>query len=176
MWKCFTELPAKRQGSALVLSPKDEALDAVLETNESEIAGENGVVTIITRLNHLLKKDCTITKYHTFESFMTFKISFVMFIQDFLNEFDKHLFKTKTYGTAMPDNIFAYHLLKSANFSTHQKLIKAPIPDLQYNIIKDKLRKAISDASRQVPTKTSDIIKTEETFLAKELSNYRNPA
>ena len=67
------------------------------------------MVTIITRLNHLLKTDCTITKYHTFESFMTFKISFVMFIQDFLNEFDKHLFKTKTYGTAMSDNIFAYH-------------------------------------------------------------------
>ena len=109
IWRCFTELPAKRQGSALVLLPKDKALDAVLETNESEIAGENGVVTIITRLNHLLKTDCTITKYHTFESFMTFKISFVMFIQDFLNEFDKHLFKTKTYGTAMSDNIFAYH-------------------------------------------------------------------
>ena len=31
-----------------------------------------------------------------------------MFIQEFLNEFDKHLFKTKTYGTVMSDNIFAY--------------------------------------------------------------------
>ena len=99
-----------------------------------------------------------------------------MFIQDFLNEFDKHLFKTKTYGTAVSDNIFAHHLLKSAKFSTHEELIKAPIPDLQYNIIKDKLKKAISDVSRQVPTKTNDITKTEETFLAKELSNYRNPA
>ena len=31
-----------------------------------------------------------------------------MFIQEFLNEFNKHLFKTKTYGTVMSDNIFAY--------------------------------------------------------------------
>ena len=100
-----------------------------------------------------------------------------MFIQEFLNEFDKHLFKTKTYGTVMSDNIFAYQLLKSANFSTHQEeLIKAPMPDLQYNIMKDKLKKTVSDASRQVPTKTNNIIKTEENFLAQKFSNYGNPA
>ena len=176
IWRCFTELPAKRQGSALVLSPKDEALDAVLKTNEAEIAGENDVVTITTRLNYLLKTDCTITKDETFKSFLTFKIPSFMFIQGFLNEFDKHLFKTKTYGTVKSGNIFAYQLLKSPNFSTHhEELIKAPIPDLQYNITKDKLKKTISDASRQVPTKTN-IIKTEETFLAQNFSNYRNPA
>ena len=100
-----------------------------------------------------------------------------MFTQEFLNEFDKHLFKTKTYSTVMSDNIFAYQLLKSANFSTHhEELIKVTIPDLQYNIMEDKLKKTISDASRQVPTKTNIIIKTEETFLAQKFSNYGNPA
>ena len=100
-----------------------------------------------------------------------------MFIQEFLNEFDKPLFKTKPYGTVMSDNIFAYQLLKSANFSTHhEELIKAPMPDLQYNIMKNKLKKTISDASRQIPTKTNNIIKSEETFLAQKFSNYGNPA
>ena len=42
-WRCFTELPAKR-GSALVLSLEEEALDAVLEIDEAEIPGENGVI------------------------------------------------------------------------------------------------------------------------------------
>ena len=51
------------------------------------------------------------------------------------NEFDKRLFKTKTYGTTMSDDILAYQLLKSANLSTdHEELIKATIPDLQYNM------------------------------------------
>ena len=50
------------------------------------------------------------------------------------------------------------------------------MPDLQYNIMKDKLKKTISDASRQVPTKTNNIIKTEENFLAQKFSNYGNPA
>ena len=40
IWICFTELPAKWEGSALVLSLENEALDAVLEIDEAEIAGE----------------------------------------------------------------------------------------------------------------------------------------
>ena len=58
-----------------------------------------------------------------------------MSIQAFLDKFDKRLFKTKTYGTTMSDDILAYQLLKSANLSTdHEELIKATIPDLQYNM------------------------------------------
>ena len=119
IWRCYTELPAKQQGSALVLSIEDEALDAVLEIDDAEITGENAVVAIINILNHLFKKDSTITKYQPFESFMTFKRLSAMSIQVFLNELDEHLFKTKTYGKTMSDDILAYQLLKSANLSTH---------------------------------------------------------
>ena len=92
---------------------------------------------IINRLNHFFKKDSTITKCQPFKSFM------MMSIQMFLNEFNKCLFKTKTYGTTMADDILAYDLLKSANLATHE----ATIPDHQYNIMKDQLKKTISDAS-----------------------------
>ena len=170
IWRCFTELSGKQQ--------EDEALDAALEIDEAEIAGENGVDTIITRLNRLFKKESTITKYQALKSFMTFKRQSTMSIQAFLNEFDKCRFKSKTYGTTMSGDILAYLLLKSANLSTHhEELIKANIPDLQYNIMKDQLKKTFVDASRQVPTKTEDIVKTEETFLAEEFSNIvGNPA
>ena len=172
IWRCFTELSAKRQGSTLVLSFEDEALDAVLGMNEADIAGENGVDAVITRLNRLFKKDSTVTKYQTFKSFMTFKRPSTMSIQAFLNEFDKRLFKAKTYSTTMSDDILAYQLLKSANLSTHhEELIKAIIQGLQYNIMKGQLKKTVSDASRQVPTKTEDIIKTRETFLTEEFNN-----
>ena len=114
IWWYFTKLPAKRQGSALVLSLEDEALDAVLEIDEVEIAGENGVDSITNRVNRLFKRGSTITKYQAFESFMTFKRLSPMSIPcPFLNEFDEHLFKTKVYGTAMSE-----------------ELIKATIPDL----------------------------------------------
>ena len=43
---------------------------------------------------------------------MTIKRPSAMSIQAFLSDFDKRLFKTKTYGTTMSDDIFAYQLLK----------------------------------------------------------------
>ena len=64
---------ANRQGSALMLSLEGEALDAVLEIDESDISKENGVDFIIERLNRLFKKDSTVIKYQTLEAFMRFK-------------------------------------------------------------------------------------------------------
>ena len=94
---------------------------------------------------------------------MTFKRPSNKSIQAYLNEFDNRLLKTKHYGTEMSDDILAYRSLKSINFSSyHEELVKAIIPDLQYDIMKDQLKKAFSDASRQIPTKWEDIIKTEE--------------
>ena len=147
-----------------MLSLEDEALDAVLEIDESDISKENGVDFIIERLNRLFKKDS--------EALMTFKRPSDVSIQAYLNEFDMRFFKTKSYGTVMSDDILAYRLLKSANLSSfHEELVKATILDLQYNIMKDQLKKTFSDASRQIPTKSDEIIKTEEAFMAEEINH-----
>ena len=121
-----------------MLSLEDEALDVVLEIDESDISKENGVDFII-RLNRLLKKDSTVIKYQTLEAFMTFKRPSNVSIQAYLNEFDMRFFKTKSYGTVMSDDTLAYRLLKSVNLSTyHEELVKATIPDWQYDITKDQ--------------------------------------
>ena len=71
-----------------------------------------------------------------------------MSIQALLNEFDKRMYKAKSYGTAQSDSVLAYCLLKSANLSNnHEELIKAKIPELKYDLIKDQLKKTFSDAS-----------------------------
>ena len=122
-----------------MLSLEDEALDAVLEIDESDISKENGVDFIIQRLNRLLKKDSTVIKYQTLEAFMTFKRPSNVSIQAYINEFDMRFFKTKSYGTVMSDDTLAYRLLKSVNLSTyHEELVKATIPDWQYDITKDQ--------------------------------------
>ena len=66
----------------------------------------------------------------------------------------------------MSDDILAYRLLKSANlFSYYKELVKATIPNM-----KDQLKKTFSDALRQIPTKSEDIIKTDQEFIAEETS------
>ena len=74
-----------------MLSLEDEALDAVLEIDESDINKENGDF-IIARLNRLFRKDLTVTKYQAVDAFLTFKRPSNMSIQAYLNEFDKRLF------------------------------------------------------------------------------------
>ena len=44
-----------------MLSLEDVALDAVLEINDAEIAKDNDLDDIISRLNELFQKDSTIT-------------------------------------------------------------------------------------------------------------------
>ena len=155
-----------------MLSLEVEALNAVLEIDESDISKENGVDFIIERLNRLFKKDSTVIKYQTLKAFMTFKRPSNMSIQPYLNEFDKRLFKTESYGTVISDDILAYRLLKSANLSSyHEELVKATIPDFQYDIMKDQLKKTFSDVSKQIPTKSDEIIKMEEAFMAEEINH-----
>ena len=149
IWRKSSNVTANWQGPALVLSLEDEALDAVLEIDESDISKENDIDFIIERLNRLFKKDSTVIKYQTLKAFMTFKRPSNMSIQPYLNEFDKRLFKTESYGTVISDDILTYRLLKSANLSSyHEELVKATIPDFQYGIMKDQLKKTFSDASR----------------------------
>ena len=88
MWISFTDIPANRQGSTLVLSLENEALDAVLEIDDAEIAKDDGAYAIINRRNKLFKKDSTITKYQTIEAFRSSSIP----IQAVLNQFDKRLY------------------------------------------------------------------------------------
>ena len=82
---------------------------------------ENDVDAITERLNRLFKKDSTITKYQALEAFETFSRPANMSIQAFLTEFDKRLYKTKSYGTVQSDDILAYCLLKSANLSNYNE-------------------------------------------------------
>ena len=81
-----------RQGQALVLSIEDEALDAALEIDESDISKENGVDFITDHLNRLFKKVSTVTKYQALEAFVTFKKPANMSKQAYLIELDTRLF------------------------------------------------------------------------------------
>ena len=72
VWRSFTDIPANQQGSALLLSLEDEALDAVLDIDDAQIAKDDGAYAVINGLNKLFKKDSTITKYQTLKALEIF--------------------------------------------------------------------------------------------------------
>ena len=82
----------------------------------------------------------TITQYQGLEAFETIRRPENTSIQAFLNEFHKRSCTTKSY-----------RLLKSANLSNNrEELIKAIIPKLKYDSMKDQLKKTFSDSSNHV--------------------------
>ena len=81
----------------------------------------------------------------------TFKIyekieKYLLKRQDFINKFERLLYKTKQYGWNMSADILAYQLLKAANFSKyHEQLTRATIFNLNYDAIKTQLKKIFRD-------------------------------
>ena len=69
----YIDLPKSRQGLALILSLEGEAQDTALEINEKEITKDDGIYTIIKRLDRLYLKDSAVTKYKVLEAFETLR-------------------------------------------------------------------------------------------------------
>ena len=102
-----------------MLTLEDEALDAVLETDDTVITRVNNSAkaTIINMINKLFKNDSTITKYQALEAFETFKRPSNMSIQAFLNKFEE----------IIQEKIYFWHLLMNLkNNSLLKKLLKWP--------------------------------------------------
>ena len=167
--RSFTDLEKARQGPALVLSLEGEAQDAVLELENDDIIKDNGIDIIIERLDRLFKKDTTIQKYTALEAFETYRRPNNTSIRDFLVEFEKRHYKTKSHGTTMSDDLLAYRLIKAANLSPqHEQLIKATISELKFEVVKDQLNKTFSD-SQNIPTHDSqDNIKVEGAYYTED--------
>ena len=87
---------------------------------------------------------------------------------DFLNEFKKHYYKTKSHNTKWSNDLLASPLLKSANLTVRdEQLVKATNDELKFDIVKTRLIKIFSDTS-DIPTSelTNLNIKPEPTFHA----------
>ena len=63
IWSMYTELPISCHGPALVLSLEGEAQDNASEIWDDEIAKENGVHSILYRLDRWFVNYSTINKY-----------------------------------------------------------------------------------------------------------------
>ena len=80
VWKKFIDMPPEKQGTAMFISLNGEALDAALKLEEEVISGNDGVKSIMARLDKLYKKDDTLPKFSAVESFETYKRPSTLYI------------------------------------------------------------------------------------------------
>ena len=170
IWCKFTTLPKTRQWPAIVLSLEGDAQEQALRISDDDISKDDGVDKIIVQLNELYLKDTVLSKFETLESFETFKRTSGMSLSTFLNEFDKRLHNTKTYGIEMSDDVLGYRLLKAANLNHNDEhLIKATLTTtIAYKFVKQQLKRTFSDSGINSPAIKDEIIKPEDTYMTTE--------
>ena len=173
VWRCFIDLLADPQGSTLVLSVEDEALDSILEIVGAEIAKENVVdtITIIVWTDYSKKIPLLLNTelYNNFRHLEDHQKCSIN-VPALLNLLDKRLHKTNSNGAVQSDHMLANRLSKSANFSNHhEELIKVTVPEVRYDIMKRPIEENFQ-WSRHVRTKSEEVVKREDTFLAREMN------
>ena len=173
-WSKICGLPKTEQASALLLSLDGKALDAALQVPENELDQENGIQTLLDRLDKLYVKDELSEEFHALESFESYRRPDNLSIRDFLQEFDKKHYRIKNHAITMSANLLGYRLIKAANLTPDkEQLIKATVTTLKYEEVKDKMLKIFSDDSKVPLSNNSSNPPIQDTFHSQQ-SNKNN--
>ena len=71
IWQKVTDVEKAKQGPVLLLSLEGEAQEAALQIPTDDLLKDDGVLTLIKRLDDLFKKDDVVKKYQVLEHFDT---------------------------------------------------------------------------------------------------------
>ena len=168
IWKDFTSLDKSKQALAIVLSLEDKAQQAALEIDQADLIKDDGVDSLITRLDKIYKKDELSQKFSCLEDFESYKRPESLSIRDYVVEFEKRHFKVKSYKIIVSDDLLGFRLLKAANLSARdEQLIKATVTDIKFEEVKTMLTKIFSEHDGS-PTLSNAEIKPEPIFHASE--------
>ena len=164
----MTDIPAKKQGAALVLALVGKDRDTALELKIEDINSERGFEMILEKLGGIYKKDTVDTAYENFEQFIRFKRELDMDIVTYITEFERRYSRAKEHGCILSSSVLAYFLLNQAGLKENEEnIIKATINALDFVEMKTKLKKVFGK-SESFKNETEMEIKVEEINLNEE--------
>ena len=140
-WQNLSALNKTQRASAIIMTLSGKALNAALQIPTESLGKEDGVETLLQRLDMLYLKDELSEKFSALEAFETYRRPQSMTIRDFLIEFEDKHFKVKEYGVTMSDDLLGFRLIKAANLSADkEELVKATVSELNYSEVKSKMK------------------------------------
>ena len=138
----FYIIRRKKYGPAIFLSLSGQAREAVLELELDKLNDDNGVKNVLETLDKLYVKDDTHSAYEAYKRLETFSRAPSMTVSDYIIEFERLHNKAKQHKMELPDGVLAYRFLNSVNISSQYKqLVRATLPELSYQSMKDQLKK-----------------------------------
>ena len=131
-----------------------------------KLTEKTGVNNLIVELDKMYLKDESSKAHETYESFEKFVWPSGMNMSDYFIKSEQLYFNAKSFDMEILEVVLAYRLLNSANLTNEQKqLVKSTISKIDYQIMKDQLKKVFTSTSTNVDKKadTDKIdIKSEE--------------
>ena len=128
---------------------------------------ENGVDTLLTKLNENFLQETADRAYESFESFDNFCRE-NRDMSDYNVELERAYNKAAGFGMKLPDSVKAYKLLRMANLSPgDRRLVLANCENLDNPTVKSSLRRTIGD--RQSTSSGGPmLIKEEPMFVTQD--------
>ena len=165
LWGKFTTCAPNKQGMAVIFSLKSSDQQKVLSIPTEQICAEDGLETVLKRLDELYLEDETLEMYSALEDFESYKRPSSLLINDFLIEFELKYDKIKNHGITYPEELLGFRLLKAANLSSADEKLAKATSHLKYPTMKLQLKKLFSEKK--------GLQQFDDTFFTKSCPPYR---
>ena len=148
IWKLVTELDAKKQALALALSLTGRARNTALEVAAVDLNKENGLATLLHKLDTMFLKEEKDRQYDAYTEFDNIKRESKVSMLDYIIEFDRNYNKMSKLKMKLPDAVLAFKLLDTAGLSVKDKqLALTACSDLTFSDMKSALKRIFGDNS-----------------------------
>ena len=172
-------VPEEKRAPVIFITLTGEARQAILNMDIEKLTEKTGVNNLMGELDKMYLKDESSQAYEAYEAFQKFVRPSGMSISDYVIKFEQLYFKANSFYMEILDGVLVFRLLNSANLTNEQKqLVKATVSKMDYQIMKDQLKKVFTSTSTNVDNKT-EIDKTDvkseenEVFYTSKNMNYR---
>ena len=142
IWCSLTSIEKGKQALAVYLSLSGRARVAASEIPKERLEQDNGIETLLAKLDVLFLEDKGRRKFSAFEDLYLLKRERNKEIKCFLAEFEHAYHKVTKQGLTLDDSVLAYMLLVSCGFDEKEKqLVMSAIREVTYANMKATISK-----------------------------------
>lgn len=142
IWQELSDLPKAKQALAIHLSLCGKARQASVEVGIAELRKDDGVKTLMTKLDDLFLVDKSRRQFMAFQDLYKFKRSSEVNICDFVDEFERIYFRFTQQDMVLPDAVMAFMLLVACDLPENNfQLAMSAISDVTYSNMKSTLKR-----------------------------------
>ena len=105
----------------MYLSLPDKIQKSCNDISVSDLNKDNGLNTLITKIETLYSKDTHALAYMGYDQFENFKRPDEMTKVDYINEFERVNNKIRQFDMVLPTGALAYKVLNNANISSEKQ-------------------------------------------------------